>query len=77
MAGGAAAGAAAGAAIGAAVGIPLAKMREPARAANAELVFALWSAEFFLCIEFRSRGKQPRPPARTRLSPLQPDRTAF
>ena len=48
MAGGAAAGAAAGAAIGAAVGIPLAKMREPARAANAELVFALWSAEFFM-----------------------------
>ena len=25
----------------------------------------------------RARGEKPRPPARTRLSPLQPDRTAF
>ena len=78
MAGGAAAGAAAGAAIGAAVGAtePLAKMREPARR---ERRCALVRVEvvYVMHREFRARGKQPRPPARTRLSPLQPDRTAF
>ena len=77
MAGGAAAGAAAGAAIGAAVG---ATIGENAGTGAPRTPLVAWSVDawrLFMHREFRARGKQPRPPARTRLSPLQPDRTAF
>ena len=75
MAGGAAAGAAAGAAIGAAVG---ATIGENAGTGAPRTPLVAWSVEVvYMHREFRARGKQPRPPARTRLSPLQPDRTAF
>ena len=76
MAGGAAAGAAAGAAIGAAVGATIGENagtgapRTATPLVRVEVVYVMHR-------EFRARGKQPRPPARTRLSPLQPDRTAF
>ena len=75
MAGGAAAGAAAGAAIGAAVGATIGENAGTGAPRTRRWSLGPW--RLFMHREFRARGKQPRPPARTRLSPLQPDRTAF